>query len=607
MRIAEITATNIPPINRFEVAALSDLVVLAGANGVGKTRLIEAFLAYFRSFSTGNCHFLIQATERSERNLWQKDALDTSNRQDVELLQKTLQQNRRRRNFTSSILYFESDRSIQKIKPLTFTWDIADPWEESLSWDFAFSGLRNRFQDTLHAIFKKIHSQRNSIAARAVKLRKEGHDSMALNFKNPLRPFKKTFSQLLGPKILEDADIRNQTLRYSMNGNIFDIATLSSGEREVLNIAFDFILRKPSHCIVFFDEPELHLHPELSSKLLSVLRTIGEHNQLFLCTHSPDIISSSLDDSVVIIGPPKDDSTNQAFLVRQDDETNAALRSLGHSVGVVSLGRRIVLIEGDDGSLDKQTYTHILQNRFSNLVLVPSSGKQSITSFHHIMSQILEKTLWGIDFFMLCDRDAIPISVDGEELSRSSQGKFRVITRYHLENYFLDENVLASVFSEMEPENSWLAFASDIREKLKEIAGTMIPYAAALITAKYFRDIAGNIDIIPRGCHDKSLDELKGLMSSKLESEAERYNTSLQPEKVILYLEQTFSRLERSIENDGEAWKIDIPGKPVFNIFCSKARIELGRLKTLYIKKGLQSNPCPFDEVISIFESFSTI
>jgi hypothetical protein len=37
MRINEITATNVPPVKSFFVAGLSDVVVLAGANGVGKT------------------------------------------------------------------------------------------------------------------------------------------------------------------------------------------------------------------------------------------------------------------------------------------------------------------------------------------------------------------------------------------------------------------------------------------------------------------------------------------------------------------------------------------------------------------------------------------
>ena len=108
----------------------------------------------------------------------------------------------------------------------------------------------------------------------------------------------------------------------------------------MLNIIFDFLLRRPLHCIIFFDEPDLHLHPELSSKLINTLKTIGEHNQFIFCTHSPDIISSSLEDSVIFIGPDRQDNANQAILVKPEDETHEVLRSLGHSIGIVSLGKR---------------------------------------------------------------------------------------------------------------------------------------------------------------------------------------------------------------------------------------------------------------------------
>ena len=186
MRIRDIEATGIPPVSNFVATELSDIIVLAGANGVGKTRLVEAFLNYFNSFSGNNPAFRIEATHSSEREQWRKNMLDTRIPADVALLQHTLQQNRRIRNFLSSVLYFESDRSIQKVKPFQFTWDIADPWNEDVPWNFAFSGLRNRFQDTLHAIFKKIQSQRSSIAIRAQQLKKQGHTSMNLDFQDPL-------------------------------------------------------------------------------------------------------------------------------------------------------------------------------------------------------------------------------------------------------------------------------------------------------------------------------------------------------------------------------------------------------------------------------------
>jgi energy-coupling factor transporter ATP-binding protein EcfA2 len=149
---------------------------------------------------------------------------------------------------------------------------------------------------------------------------------------------------------------------------------------------FDFILRNPSDCVVLFDEPELHLHPELSYKLLQTLSSIGKNNQFIFCTHSPEIITASLENSVVFLTSKKEDNSNQALIVNRDDETHHALNLLGQSIGIISLGKRILIIEGDEASLDKQTYGAILKNEFPDLILVPVGGKSSIKSFHEIRS-----------------------------------------------------------------------------------------------------------------------------------------------------------------------------------------------------------------------------
>jgi hypothetical protein len=211
-----------------------------------------------------------------------------------------------------------------------FGWDMPDPSEEEIGWDVGFGYWKNRWQDTLHSLFRLIEYQKSGIASQAIRLRREGRNEMNLNFTDPMEPFKDVFSQLLGPKQLVDPSARLQTLQYTINGEIRDISTLSSGEREVVNIAFDVLLRRPSDCIVFFDEPELHLHPELSHRLIQVLQTIGERNQFILSTHSPDVITAALDKSVVFLGPPRraNDGAvlNQAIPVTGDDSTNRALK-----------------------------------------------------------------------------------------------------------------------------------------------------------------------------------------------------------------------------------------------------------------------------------------
>ena len=602
MRIKSIHAENTQPVKLFVVDNISDLVVIAGPNGIGKTRLISSFIAFFRNPIVGPVRFKIEATSKAEEEAWGKRELDTGNAQDSNLLKISLQQNKRRRNFNSSVLYYESNRTIQNIQPLSFQWEMADPWEEQVSWNLTFAGLANRFQDTLHAIFKKIQTQKTSIANRAIALKQQGHESMNLEFSDPLDPFRAAFTKLLGPKELVRADIQANTLRFQHNGVEYDINALSSGEREVLNIAFDFLLRSPSDCVIFFDEPELHLHPELSTKLIGTLKSIGKNNQFILCSHSPDIISSSLDDTVIFLTPSKEENENQAVLLKPDDESTEALNRLGHSIGVVSLGKKIVLIEGTDGSLDKQTYSHLLKNRFSNLVLLPSGGKGNLSAFDQIAESVLSKTLWGIDFYMLADRDSI---VNGTDFEEKAPGRFKTLSKYHLENYFLNPEVLAAVFRKMEPETSWLCDPEKIESQLRDIAREHIPYAASLIVANDRRRVAGNVDIMLKGCQGKSKEELLQSIQERSKSEIGRINTSLDSAAVAEQLSKIYDALEKSINDGTESWKSDIPGKAIFRTFCSKANIPPGRLKTLYIQQTEEMETNPFSELIETFEQFS--
>ncbi len=606
MRIAAIEAQDVPPVRLFSAEKLSDVVVLAGPNGVGKTRLLQSLIQLFRS-PTGqrNIRLSIEATSESERAAWGQPSLDTSQPDDARRLTQTLQATRRRANWKSSVIQFESDRTIQQIRPFSFTWELGDPWEENYTWEGTFAGLRSRFEDTIRSIFRKVQSRRDRIGRTVEEALRRGPVTVSPEqYPDPLQPFKDAFAQLLAPKELLDADPKRQQLAYSVNGQQFQLDSLSSGEREVVNIVFDFLLRNPEDCIVFFDEPELHLHTELSYKLLQTLRTVGVNNQFVFCTHSSDIITASLDQSVVFLAPPRNPPTNQAILVREDDETNQALRLLGHSVGIIALGKRLVLMEGQSASVDKQVYGAVLKNRYPGLVLVPSGGKGVITSFTALNRAVLEKTLWGIEFVMLCDRDAVPLSRPAEELERAAGGRLRVLRRYHIENYFLDSALLSRVFEQMEPEDSWLRSPAEIELKLREITRSTISYAVALAAAAEFRDRVGNIDVMPDGVHEKTVDELLPVLLTRIRSERDRVAAAIAEEEVEARVRALFSDFEAALAPCSDRWKIILPGKPILGRFAALTRLDVSRLKTMYIRTAEVSDTA-FKEIDNIFSVFA--
>src|ERR1700741_1867648 len=116
MRIHTIDVTDALPIRRFQVDQLSDVVVLAGRNGVGKTRLMRTIINAFRNPNPDpKVRLIIEATSKEEQAAWGKQSLDTSAADDARRLLGMLQVNRRRTGWKSSVMQIESDRNIERI------------------------------------------------------------------------------------------------------------------------------------------------------------------------------------------------------------------------------------------------------------------------------------------------------------------------------------------------------------------------------------------------------------------------------------------------------------------------------------------------------------
>ena len=165
-------------------------------------------------------------------------------------------------------------------------------------------------------------------------------------------------------------------------------------------------------------------------------------------------------------------------------------------------------------------------------MLLPSGGKSNLRAFESVKKQVLDKAIWGVQFYMLADRDAQPSGTNSKDLEESSKGKFRTLGKYHLENYFLDSNVLASCFKQMEEDDSWLRNPQKIEEELKNIATGMTGYTVSLITSKAIRDAAGNIDVMLKGSHECTKENLVENLVAKSAEESTRITNSLKEAEV---------------------------------------------------------------------------
>lgn len=83
------------------------------------------------------------------------------------------------------------------------------------------------------------------------------------------------------------------------NGQVYDLAEMSSGEQAIFPLLYEFIQKRISRSIVLIDELELHLHPPQQQRLISSLRRIGPDCQFLVTSHSPYLESATPDEDEV--------------------------------------------------------------------------------------------------------------------------------------------------------------------------------------------------------------------------------------------------------------------------------------------------------------------
>jgi predicted ATP-dependent endonuclease of OLD family len=87
------------------------------------------------------------------------------------------------------------------------------------------------------------------------------------------------------------------------NGETISIDTLSTGEKELLSKVFYLYISDIKDSIIMIDEPEISLHPSWQNRVINIYKNFAKknNNQIIIATHSPQIISSTPDESLRIL------------------------------------------------------------------------------------------------------------------------------------------------------------------------------------------------------------------------------------------------------------------------------------------------------------------
>ena len=220
---------------------------------------------------------------------------------------------------------------------------------------------------------------------------------------------------------------------------------LSSGEKTIMSLIF--VLYHASNSgkfpeIVLFDEPDAHLHPQLTDLFLSVIQDVlvKEHNvKVILTTHSPSTVAIAPEDSIYRM------SRDLGYPIKESK--SKALKVLTSGVPFLSINyedRRQIFVESNyDAEFYEKIYL-ILQPFLNSEISLNfiSSGDSKLNhngscSQVEIITDVLRKSgnnsVWGI------------IDYDDKNSSNDYIKVLGVKERYSIENFILDPLLISAL------------------------------------------------------------------------------------------------------------------------------------------------------------------
>ncbi len=115
--------------------------------------------------------------------------------------------------------------------------------------------------------------------------------------------------------VAEDPDAGFDVVLVERDGTRIRLDSLSSGQLELFGFFGAFLRSRFKEGVVVIDEPELHLDPQWHTLMLRAIRRFLPRVQIVVATHSPEIYDSVYSFQRHLLLPP-DDPRNAAWMVR---------------------------------------------------------------------------------------------------------------------------------------------------------------------------------------------------------------------------------------------------------------------------------------------------
>ncbi|WP_320202197.1 ATP-dependent nuclease [Agrobacterium sp. rho-13.3] len=284
-----------------------------------------------------------------------------------------------------------------------------------------------------------------------------------------------------------DVDISATELNSTFPPTLQMFYTESGKSREVYWSGFGFqawlqmmthFLRGSEDDVLVLDEPDVYLHADLQRRLFHIAKK--RFRQLFLATHSSEIMNEANATDVILIKP----GLLTGARITSDAGYRSAHALLGSSENAdfarLTRAKRIIAFEGNDRNIYKKIERKIIR---SGVLNDPDTISLKIGGYEHWQRvdnlTWMFKELFGIDakIVALFDRDyRCDAQIEDFEGVLSTSGVWcRVLRRKEIENYLLELDPLADAFIKSAlrrniviSKKEFEAVLSDITDRVKD-------------------------------------------------------------------------------------------------------------------------------------------
>ncbi|MDE2267237.1 MAG: AAA family ATPase [Alphaproteobacteria bacterium] len=231
-----------------------------------------------------------------------------------------------------------------------------------------------------------------------------------------------------------------------------------TGVGQVLAILYVLVASRNSRVIII-DEPNSFLHPGAVRRLLDVVRRYDRH-QFIISTHSPDVISASDPEQIILTRWVENQTVVEASKQDQVTAARAAIAEVGARLSDVFGADHILWVEG---ATEERCFPYIIQHLLRPSLIgtailgVPATGdlhgrrKKLVLDIYRKLSA--SSVLLPVALAFLFDRERL---TDDEvaAASKESGGLLEFIPRYCFENYLISVPAITEVLNAEEAERS---------------------------------------------------------------------------------------------------------------------------------------------------------